>query len=87
MGPSVPAGGQLITTFVTYFLFLIPIIILNGIVAPRKGRSAVAFTLLSFIPLCNIILTIFLVSLPDIEMKKKVDEIHELIRKYREPLQ
>lgn len=82
MGTVPPGGsGQLITTFVTFFIVSIPFIILNYKIAKRKGRSASKYALLSIIPMLGTFLAIYLISLPDYELQKKIDEIYKSIIK------
>ncbi len=68
-------GASTITMLVTFFLILLPIAIVNAIVAKRKGRSRALYGWLSIIPLVGYFLLFFLISLPDKELMDKIDRI------------
>ncbi len=62
--------------FLVQFLILtIPFIFLNISISKRKGKNPMMFGLLSVIPLVGMFLSIYLVSLTDFEVLKKLDQI------------
>lgn len=81
MNQSLGGGKQLITMFVTFGLLIIPILFVNAAIAKRKGRSQVKYILLSLIPLVGIYLLWNLISLPDKDLKDKIDQILEIVEK------
>jgi hypothetical protein len=57
----------------------LPFMILNGIVAERKGKSRQKYVLLSLIPYLGILLLFYLVSFLDKDVQDKIDKIYEKI--------
>ena len=64
-----------ITMLVTFFLIMLPIAIVNAVIAKRKGRSRALYGWLSIIPLVGYFLLFYLISLPDKELMDKIDRI------------
>jgi hypothetical protein len=69
------AGGSMITMLITFFLLMIPIAIVNAVIAKRKGRSRALYGWLSIIPLVGYYLLCYLISLPDKDLIDKIDRI------------
>ncbi len=60
------------------FLFtIIPLMIINYILAKRKGRNPIAFCLLSILPFVGVPLCIYLLSLMDKDIAEKINKIYE----------
>jgi len=72
-------GQQVTTTFYTFFLMMIPFIIVNYQIAKRKSVKPMKFLLLSLIPIVNYCTTVYLISLPDLDLKNKIERIYEKI--------
>jgi hypothetical protein len=70
-------SGSLFTSLFPMILTAIPFIILNGIIARRKGKNQIKYILLSFIPLFGFFLTIYLVSFLDKDVQDKINKIYE----------
>ena len=72
-------GTQLITMLLTFLILMVPIAILNGTIAKRKGRNAAEFGWLSVIPFVGFFLAIYLLSLTDKALQDKVDRILQIV--------
>jgi hypothetical protein len=72
-------GAQLITMLVTFLLIAVPLAILNGTIAKRKGKSGAEFGWLSIIPFVGPFVAVYLVSLTDKALLEKVDRIAEAL--------
>jgi len=66
-------------TFIPLLIFISPIVILNIIIAKRKGRSPVLFGFFSLIPFVGFYLAIHLASLMDQSTNDKIDQILHLL--------
>ncbi len=55
--------------------FVLPIMVLSFIIAPRKGKNPILFGLLSLIPIVNIYIICYLISLTDKSVIQKLDAI------------
>jgi hypothetical protein len=55
----------------------IPFMILNGIIAKKKGKKTVKYILLSIIPVLGLFLAIYLNSFVDKELEDKINEIYK----------
>ncbi len=66
---------QLLIFLVQFLILTIPFIFLNFSISKRKGKNPMMFGLLSVIPLVGMFLSIYLVSLTDFEVLKKLDQI------------
>jgi len=66
----------LLSIFPMIFL-AVPFIILNGIIAERKGKNKIKYILLSFIPFVGCLLTIYLISFLDKDVQDKIEKIYE----------
>ncbi|VVS93750.1 hypothetical protein [Desulfoluna spongiiphila] len=64
-------------------IFISPIVILNIVIAKRKGRSPVLFGLFSLIPFVGFYLSIHLASLMDQSTNDKIDQILHLLEARR----
>lgn len=68
-------------TMAPIIMMSFPFIFLNAAIAAKKGRSMVKYGLLGLLPIANFYCAIYLVSLPDIAIKEKLDEILEKLNK------
>jgi hypothetical protein len=76
------AGSSMLTMLITFFVILsVPAIILNVLVAKRKGKSRALFGWLSVIPYLGYLLLFYLISLPDEDMTEKIDRILAILEK------
>ena len=66
---------SMITMLATFFLLMIPIAIVNAVIAKRKGRSRSLYGWLSVIPLVGYYLLCYLISLPDKDLIDKIERI------------
>jgi hypothetical protein len=66
-------------TFIPMLLMSIPILIMNIILAKRKGRNAVLYFVISIIPLAGYFAAIFLASLTDKSINDKINRILEML--------
>ncbi len=78
MGSS---GSQLLSMLMLPLIFSIAFVFLNASIARRKGRNPAIFGPLSIFPLVNLVLAVYLVSLPDQEMMDKLDAILKALNK------
>ena len=60
---------------VLLLLFVLPIVVLSFIIAPRKGKNPILYGLLSLIPVMNIYIICYLISLTDRSVIEKLDAI------------
>ncbi len=60
---------------VILLLFVLPIVVLSFIIAPRKGKNPILYGLLSLIPVMNIYIICYLISLTDKSVIEKLDAI------------
>ncbi len=60
---------------VILLLFVLPIVVLSFIIAPRKGKNPILYGLLSLIPVMNIYIICYLISLTDRSVIEKLDAI------------
>ncbi len=72
MEPSYPLLFDLL---VILLLFVSPIVVLSFIIAPRKGKNPILYGLLSLIPVMNIYIICYLISLTDKSVIEKLDAI------------
>jgi hypothetical protein len=72
MEPSYPLLFDLL---VLLLLFVLPIVVLSFIIAPRKGKNPILYGLLSLIPVMNIYIICYLISLTDRSVVEKLDAI------------
>ena len=69
----------MVTMLTTFAILMIPIIVLNVLIAKRKGKNAAEYGWLSVIPFVGYFLTIYLLSLTDKALQDKVDRILEAV--------
>ncbi len=70
-----PLYPLLFDLLVLLLLFVLPIVILSFIIAPRKGKNPILYGLLSLIPVVNIYIICYLISLTDKSVIEKLDAI------------
>ncbi len=66
-------------SFIPLIIFTLPIVIFNGFLAKRKGRSIVKYCILSLIPLVGFYLGLYLASLTDKSISEKIDRILSIL--------
>ena len=71
------SSGSLFTSLLPMIIMSVPFMILNGLIAKRKGKNKIKYILLSFIPLLGLCLTIYLVSFLDKDLEDKINKIYE----------
>ncbi len=64
--------NQTLFTLGLSFAYQIPFIIINGVIARRKGKEPVLYVLLSFIPFASAIVTVFLLGITDVRVKEQL---------------
>ena len=79
MSSSSGGGTQLVTMLTTFAILMVPIIVLNVLIAKRKGKNVAEYGWLSVIPFVGYFLTIYLLSLTDKALQDKVDRIFEVV--------
>ncbi len=70
-----PSSPLLFDLLFLLLLFVLPIVILSFIIAPRKGKNPILYGLLSLIPIVNIFIIWYLISLTDKSVIEKLDAI------------
>jgi hypothetical protein len=76
-------GTTVLTLLPLLLLFAVidvPFMILNGIIAERKGKDRTKYILLSLIPYLGLLLLLYLISFLDKDVQDKIDKIHESVR-------
>jgi uncharacterized membrane protein len=66
-------------SFIPLIILTLPIVFINVSLAKRKGKSLIAYGLLSLIPIVGIYFGIFLASLTDKSLNEKIDKIISLL--------
>lgn len=66
-------------TFIYALLVSIPMAFLNYVIARRKSEKPLVFALWSILPVINGMITLYLLSLEDKDMKEKIDQIHRQV--------
>jgi hypothetical protein len=69
----------LLPLLLLFAVMAVPFMILNGIIAERKGKDRTKYILLSLIPYLGILLLFYLVSFLDKDVQDKIDKIYEKI--------
>jgi len=72
--------ASMVSTLVTFFLVSIPFLILNIVIARRKGKNPVKYGLLSLIPLVGFALAWYLISRTDKDLEDKINYIYEQMK-------
>jgi hypothetical protein len=70
-----PSSLAMLIQILPILFLAIPFLIMNGVIAKRKGRNPVEFVLLSLIPLVGMFITLWLVSLSDISVIKEIEAL------------
>jgi|WetSurMetagenome_2_1015567.scaffolds.fasta_scaffold495605_2 hypothetical protein len=70
---------NIIFQIIPLVLLVIPYVVINGVVAKRKGKSPLLYALLAIIPVANIVTTIWLLSLTDSAVMKDLEAIEAKI--------
>jgi hypothetical protein len=79
------AGPDLIVIalmLLTLAAFHLPFVIVMGLIAQRKGQSIPLFCILGLVPIVNVISAVWLASLLDITVEKRLAELES--KSYRE---
>jgi|GEM_PF-1529606 hypothetical protein len=77
MMPSPEMG--VLASLIPLFIMSIPFVILNAMIAARKGKSSILFGLLSVLPVFSLFLFLYLISKTDKEINDKLDHIIKLL--------
>jgi hypothetical protein len=72
-------SGSAFATFLPMIFLMIPFVIINGIVAERKGKNKLKYVLLSLIPPLGIYILFYLATFLDKDVQDKIDKIYEKI--------
>ena len=62
---------------IPFLCTIIPLMIVNYIMAKRKGKNPIAYCLLSILPFVGFPLCIYLLSLIDKDIEDKINKIYE----------
>ena len=65
--------------FLPLLITTLPFIFLNGAISLKKGKNPILFAIYSIVPFVGFYLTIYLISLPDYALTKKVDKILDML--------
>jgi hypothetical protein len=69
------AGPDLVVLALIMLMCGLPYVIFAGFIAARKGQSVPLFCLLCFIPIVNLVASIWLASLPDAAVIARLNEL------------
>jgi hypothetical protein len=70
-----PSGVSMLWQLGPIVLLSIPFLIMNGFIAFRKGKSPILFVILALIPIANIFISMWLISLPDESVLRDVEAL------------
>jgi len=66
-------------SFLPFMIITISFASLNFFIAPRKGKNKYLYSILTLVPIFGMIVSIYLLSLTDIELFNRMDKIEKLL--------
>ena len=70
-----PVLGDLIMIAIIMLICGLPYVVVIGFIAARKGKSVPLFCLLCFIPIVNVVASIWLASLTDAAVARRLADV------------
>jgi hypothetical protein len=74
-------GVRFVVMLITWYLFVIPLALVNANIAKRKGRSRTFYGWMSIIPFVGAFMSLFLISLTDKAVVDKIDRLLEAVER------